>query len=80
MEFDDSESESFLPKPISSVIGKRRNISNKFALLGWVLAIISIGSNFHSWINPKKLTDIECTRQLNAWCKSTEEEGIIDWK
>jgi hypothetical protein len=78
MEFDDSESESFLPKPISSVIGKRRIISNKFALLGWILAIISIASNFHSWVNPKKLTDIECTRQLNAWCESTEEEGAID--
>jgi hypothetical protein len=69
MDFDDSESESFFSKPISSVIRKRRNISNKFAVLGWVLAFLVLASNFYSWLFPRTPTDLECARQLNTWCK-----------
>jgi len=73
MEFDDSETESFLPKPISSAISKRRNIFNKFALLGWVLAVVLFGINLYGWIFPRKPSDIECTRQLNAWCELPDQ-------
>jgi hypothetical protein len=73
MDFDDSETESFLPKPISSVISKRRNLFNKFALSGWVFAIILFGINLYTWIHPRVPTDIECTRQLNAWCKWSKD-------
>lgn len=76
MDFEDSESESFLPKPTPSAISKRRNLYNKFALLGWVIATILFGINFYSWVYLRKPTDIECTRQLNAWCKSSWDE----WK
>jgi hypothetical protein len=69
MDFKDSESESFLPKPVSLVLGQRRNIFNKFAVLGWILAIILLATNFYEWTYPRKPTDLECTRQLNAWCK-----------
>jgi len=69
MDFDDSETESFLPKPISSVISKRRNLFNKFALLGWVFAVVLFVMNLYGRIHPRKPSDIECTRQLNAWCE-----------
>jgi len=67
MDFEDSESETFLPKSISSVIGKRRKILDKFALLGWVLALILFAIICYRWIYPKNPTDLECTRQLSAW-------------
>jgi hypothetical protein len=53
MDFDDSETESFLPKPISSVISKRRNLFNKFALSGWVFAIILFGINLYTQEFPR---------------------------
>jgi len=67
MDFEGSESETFLPKPISSVINRRRNILDKFALLGWVLAIVLLAINAWRWINPRQPTDLECTKKLTAW-------------
>jgi hypothetical protein len=69
MEFEDSESEAFLPKPISSVLGRRSRIFEKFALLGWVFAFILFAHSFYVWALPRKPTDLECTKQLSAWCK-----------
>lgn len=74
MDFEDSESETFLPKPISFVIGRRGYVFNKFALLGWVLAILLCAFNLCMWIFPKNPTDMECTRQLNTWCKLKKDE------
>jgi hypothetical protein len=69
MDFEDSESETFLPKPISSVISRRRKLLDKFALLGWVLAIILLAINSFRWMHPRQPTDLECTEKLTAWCE-----------
>jgi hypothetical protein len=69
MDFEESESETFLPKPISSVVSRRRKTLDKFALLGWVLSIILFAILCFGRIYPRKPTDLECTQNLNAWCK-----------
>ena len=69
MDFEDSESETYLPNTLSAAIGTRKKIVNRFALLGWVLAIILFAVQSYGWIYPKKQTDLECTRQLSTWCK-----------
>jgi len=68
MEFEDSESKSFLPRTISYMIGRRRKIlDNKFALLPWVLCLICVAILALEKIYPRIPTDLECTQKLNAW-------------
>ncbi|KIM96851.1 hypothetical protein OIDMADRAFT_169633 [Oidiodendron maius Zn] len=67
MAVKDSELESFLPSQISSPVSRRKRILHKFALLGWILNIIQFAIICYGWIYPRKPTDLECTRQLNAW-------------
>lgn len=69
MAVKDSELESFLPSQISSPVSRRKRILHKFALLGWILNIIQFAIICYGWIHPRAPTDLECTRQLNAWCK-----------
>lgn len=69
MNFEDSESETFLPKPISLVMNGRKKILDKFSLLGWVFAIIMLALNGWRWMYPRQPTDLECTKKLTAWCK-----------
>jgi hypothetical protein len=65
-----SEKEPFLPK-FSAIFSKRsRRINEKLPLLGWVIALILFALLVYGKIYPMKPTDLECTRQLNAWCKS----------
>lgn len=84
MEFVDSESESisFLPKPIAAILSKRRKIfdTKKLAILGWVLALILLGHSVLVWVWPKGPTDLQCTKQLSAWCEFwTSEENEKDY-
>ncbi|KAG0646874.1 hypothetical protein D0Z07_6265 [Hyphodiscus hymeniophilus] len=60
MEFDDSEAETFLPRPISYVISRKRKIfDNKLSLLPWLLCLIFLGILFQERIHPRKPTDLE---------------------
>lgn len=69
MDVDDSESDTFLSKPISTSIHNKRKPVSKLALLGWVAAAVQFAIICYGWVYPPKPTDLECTQQLNAWCK-----------
>lgn len=79
MPLSPSESESFIPKTLSSVLSKRRRISEKLPLLGWLVALVILVIHAYGKVYPAKPTDLECTKKLNAWCKFFQGKGWLAW-
>jgi len=77
MSFESSEKESFIPS-ISSILAKRRRIGEKFPLLGWITSLILALIILYGKIYPPKPTDLQCDRQLNAWCEYLYPYGISE--
>jgi len=75
MSFEGSEKESFIPS-ISSILAKRRRIGEKFPLLGWIISLILALIILYGKIYPPNPTDLQCDRQLNAWCEYLYLHGI----
>jgi hypothetical protein len=69
LDIEDPESESFLPGSQKVLPSRSRRAFERLLPLGWIVSLVLLMILGYKHFFPTKQTDLECTRQLNAWCK-----------